>query len=139
MLDVVSEETALEAKRRELTQKIAEGRQVVAALTERRDAIGRKIDEALEGVQRLQDQLKAIDTVISLVNPYEVAFQPPRPLMPVLKVVDATDGESEASRRPQPFRPVAYLKCIADGHDWMSSRSVPGAVTCRRCKARRRA
>jgi hypothetical protein len=138
VLDVVREETALEAKRRELAHKIAEGRQVVASLAERRDAIGRKIEEAVEGVQRLQDQLKAIDTVISLVDPCDIAFQPSRPVMPVLEVVEAMNREPQPPLRPQPFRPAAYLKCFADGHDWMNSRSVPGAVTCRRCKARRK-
>jgi hypothetical protein len=139
VLDIVREESALEAKRRELTHKIAEGRQVVAALAERRDAADRKIEEALEGVQRLQDQLRAIDTVISLVDPSDIAFQPPRPVMPVLEVVETTDREPQPPLRPQPFRPVAYLKCFADGHDWMNSRSIPGAVTCRRCKTRRKA
>ena len=138
MLDVVTEETALQVKRRELTHKIAEGRQVVAALAERRDAIERKIEEAMEGVQRLQEQVKAIDTVITLVNPCDVAFQPPRPVTPVLEVVEAMNREPQPPLRPQPFRPAAYLKCFADGHDWMNSRSVPGAVTCRRCKVRRK-
>ena len=118
---------------------IHEGRQVVAALSERQTAIGRKIQEAVDGIQRLQDQVKAIDTVMSIVSPRDIAFPPPRPAAPLLEVV-VTQAEPEpeaAAPRPLPFRPVAYLKCVADGHDFMNSRSRPGHITCRRCKMRR--
>lgn len=139
MLDYVREETALEAKRRELASMITEGRQVVAALSERRTAIGRKIDEALEGIQRLQDQITAIDTVAGMVSTSEITFQPPRPIAPVLEVVATVEPSTPeaAASRPQSFRPVAYLKCVADGHDFMNSRSMPGHITCRRCRMRR--
>ena len=120
---------------------IHEGRQVVAALSERKTAIGRKIDEALEGIERLQDQIKAIDTVMQIVvTPRDIVFQPPRPAAPVLEVVvtQVEPAPAEAApTRPLPFRPVAYLKCVADGHDFMNSRSRPGHITCRRCKMRR--
>jgi hypothetical protein len=140
VLDVARQETTLEARRRELTLKIAEGRQVVAALSTRRHVIEQKIEEAAEGIQRLENQVAAIDTVIGIVASQDIAFQPPRPAAPVLEVVAAStvDG-AETLARPQPFKPVAYLKCVADGHEWMNSRSVPGAVTCRRCRARRKA
>lgn len=139
MLDVARQETTLEARRRELTLKIAEGRQVVAALSTRRHAIEQKIEEAAEGILRLENQVAAIDTVIGIVASQDIAFQPPRPAAPVLEVVapSAVDG-AETPARPQAFKPVAYLKCVADGHEWMNSRSIPGAVTCRRCRARRK-
>ena len=141
MLDFATEESPLEARRRELSSMVKEGRQVVAALSERKTAIGRKIDEALEGIQRLQDQIKAIDTVMEIVvTPSDIVFQPPRPAAPVLEVV-VTQVEpalaEAAPSRPLSFRPVAYLKCVADGHDFRNSRSRPGHITCRRCRMRR--
>jgi hypothetical protein len=139
VLDVARQETTLEARRRELTLKIAEGRQVVAALSTRRHAIEQKIEEAAEGIQRLENQVAAIDTVIGIVASQDIAFQPPRPAAPVLEVVAPSVVDNAEPLRTQPFKPVAYLKCVADGHEWMNSRSVPGAVTCRRCRARRRA
>lgn len=139
MLDFATEEGALEAKRRELVSMIAEGRQVVAALLDRQGAIARKIEEAHDGIQRVQDQINAIDVVMGLVDQRHIAFQPPRPIAPVLEVV-ASHSEPEhdaAVSRPQPFRPMAYLKCVAEGHDFRNSRSMPGQITCRRCKFRR--
>jgi len=116
---------------------IAEGRQVVAALSTRRHAIERKIEEAVEGIQRLEGQISAIDTVIDIVGAPSIAFQPPRPPSPVLEVVATVEDEPAAPLRPHPFRPVAYLKCVTEGHAWLNSRSIPGAVTCCRCKVRR--
>jgi hypothetical protein len=139
VLDLAHEETSLEAKRRELAAKIAEGNQVVDALLARQAAMGRKIEEALDGIQRLREQIGAIDTVISLVDRSRIAFQPPRPVAPVLEVVPkAVESEAGEPLKAQPFRPVGYLKCLAEGHEFMNSRSMPGYVTCRRCRVRRR-
>jgi len=139
VLDLAHEETSLEAKRRELASRIAEGHQVVDALMARQAATARKIEEALEGVERLQEQMRALDTVIALVGHQEVLFRRPRPVAPVLEVVSApAEPRLNVPLKSQPFRPVAYLKCIGDGHDFMNSRTMPGYVTCRRCRVRRR-
>jgi hypothetical protein len=139
VLDFAVEETALETKRRELASMVTEGRQVVAALSERQTAIGRKIQEALDGVQRLQDQINAIDIVMGLVDQRTVSFQAPRPAPPVLEVVPShvTTLHEAEDARPLPFRPVAFLRCVAEGHDFRNSRSNPGHITCRRCRHRR--
>lgn len=139
MLDLVHEETSLEAKRRELAAQIVEGAQVVDALLARQAAMGRKIEEALQGVQRLREQLGAIDTVMDLVDHSRISFQPPRAAAPVLEVVPkAVEGDAATPLKSQPFRPVSYLKCVTEGHEFMNSRSMPGYVTCRRCRLRRR-
>ena len=39
--------------------------------------------------------------------------------------------------KPQPFRARAYFRCLALGHDMVTSRSHPGRITCRRCRMRR--
>ena len=139
MLDIATDETSLDAKRRDIASKIAEGRQVVGALQERQAAIGAKIEEALAGLQRLQEQLTAIDTVLGLVDHREIRFQPPRPAAPMLEVVTTVEPSAEAGASLRsPFRPVSYLKCMTDGHEFMNSRAMPGYVTCRRCRVRRR-
>jgi hypothetical protein len=138
VLDLVHEETSLEAKRRELAAQIVEGNQVIDALLARQAAMGRKIEEALEGVQRLREQLGALDTVIDLVDDSRITFQPPRPAAPLLEVVPkVVEREAPTPPKSQPFRPVSYLKCVAEGHEFMNSRSMPGCVTCRRCRIRR--
>lgn len=137
MLDLAHEETSLEAKRRELTSRIAEGHQVVDALMAHQAATARKIEEALEGVEHLQEQLRALDTVIGMVGHQEVCVQPARPA-PVLEVVPAPVEQPSVPLKSQPFRPMSYLKCVAEGHNFMNSRAMPGYVTCRRCRMRRR-
>lgn len=138
MLDFATNESALESKRRELGSMIAEGRAVVAALSERQTALGRKIEEALDGIRRLQDQINAIDVVMGIVDQRDIVFQSPRPAAPVLEVVARHAEPSAEAEPPQPFKPVAFLKCVADGHDFRNSRSMPGHITCRRCRMRRR-
>lgn len=139
MLDLAHEDTLLDVKRQELIARLAEGHQVIDALTARQSAMGRKIDETLENVQRLREQVKAIDTVMGLVGS-EVSVQPQRPTARVLEVVPTAADRQEvsASLKPQRFRPLAYLKCMSAGHVFMNSRSMPGYVTCRRCHARRK-
>jgi hypothetical protein len=141
VLDYIQEEAPLEAARRELLAKIVEGRRVVETLSARQTMIGRQIEEAAEAIQKLEEQLKAVDTVMRMVGSnisLTPAPLPLRPAAPIAEVVSAAPAPREPAA-PQPFKPMSYLKCVADGHDFTHSRSHPGFVTCRRCRARRRA
>lgn len=144
MLDVVREETSLEAKRRELMSKIAEGREVIKALTDRQRALSSKMEEAGEALERLQGQLQAVDVVLNLLPADEIRFQPPRPIAPVLEVVEARKPHTvpaapAAPKKPERFKLRAFFHCVTgDGHDMVMSRAMAGYTTCRNCRLRRR-
>ena len=141
VLDLVREESSLEARHRELGLKIAEGRQVIDALALRRTAIDRKIEEASRGLQRLEQQREAVETVVNMVAEADIQFQPPRPVAPVLEVVTSTASSAPVASpsAPERFKLRVFMKCVTtEGHDFVVSRSMPGHLTCRRCRVRRR-
>ncbi len=43
-----------------------------------------------------------------------------------------------ASSKPSVLKPLAFLKCLAAGHEFQNSHSRPGYLTCVRCKFRKR-
>lgn len=148
MLDIGRQEISLQAKRRDLIAKIAEGRAVIATLMERHAAMGRKIEEATSGLRRLEDQLAAMNTVMKVFDEEglimtaetpvnHAAFAQATPLRAV-----AVDGEPTpcrpATRRKESFKPLEYVRCLSEGHLFVVSRAAPGYTTCDRCRVRRR-
>lgn len=82
------------------------------SLTARRHELASRIAEVTDVLGRLRQELNAVESALG--------------------------SASQPANRPQPFKPVTYLKCVAEGHDFMNSRAMPGYVTCRRCRVRRR-
>lgn len=146
MFDIARRETSLDAKRHELAAKVRDGRTAVAAMVARQAAMAGKIDEATAGLQRLERQLEAMDTVVRLFDEEELFVQTPstreRPFLvsnnpAVAHEAPVEDVKQHVARRT-PFRPTAFLQCLSDGHEMYASRSAPGHMTCTRCGVRRR-
>ncbi|MGE5565500.1 MAG: hypothetical protein ACM3YN_05010 [Parcubacteria group bacterium] len=98
----------------------------------RQVAVSHKIEEALDGLQRLQHELNGMEAAAEIEDRAQRAS--------ALQLVEtAATQPSQKTVQSQPFRPLTYLKCLGNGHDFTYSRSMPGYVTCRRCRLRRRA
>ena len=142
MLDIGRQEISLQAKRRDLLAKIAEGRSVVASLQERQALMVSKIEEATAGLRRLEEQLRAMETVINVLDEEGLVLTPeilaPIPLRPVPAAPAQPFAGKPAPRTREPFKPLAYLRCVSEGHQLTNSRSSSGYVTCTRCRIRRR-
>lgn len=91
-----------------------------------REDLGAKIDQASDVLRQLERQLAATKMVVEQLDQQRPSLntEPVHALAP--------------KRKPDPFKPVAFLRCLSVGHDMVASRSMPGRVTCRRCKMRRR-
>ena len=144
MLDIAMVDTSLEVKRRDLSARIVEGRRAIATLVERHSEMGRRIEMANEAVRDLERKLAATNTVMDLyekeglilsVDP--LARPAPAPAPVEVEVEVTAHVVSYPARKPEPFRPMTFLRCLTDGHDMVMSRSVSGMATCRRCKMRR--
>lgn len=138
MLDIAMVDTSLEVKRRDLSARIVEGRRAIATLVERHAEMGRRIEMANEAVRELERKLAATNTVMALYEREGLILSVDPLSRPAPSVApEPAQAIIYPPRKPEPLRPMAFLRCLTDGHDMVMSRSVAGMATCRRCKLRR--